>query len=242
MTEFLVDPVLKEKLEAARRTIEAGGLLLLVGEPGSGREALARAVHRECSAAAPLAVLDGDALETADAGGGTVLIAEIDRFDAAQHRCLDRFVDRTRGRVDVIMTAAPRAVAADFHARMAQCSVHLPPLRQRPQAIPDLLHAILSSPQRGERGPLRVSQAAMDLLVAYDWPGNIAELESVAARLRSQVAGAIVSENDLPPQIRWFSLFRSGGAGAAGDVGFDPFAEEFQFRLIAEALRRTQQR
>jgi len=83
----------------------------------------------------------------------------------------------------------------------------------------------------------------MGYLIDYDWPGNIAELDRSVGRLCQRARRDFVSADDLPPQIRW-SPDRCGRRRpcSKGETGFNPLGEEFQLRLIADALRRTQRR
>lgn len=80
----------------------------------------------------------------------------------------------------------------------------------------------------------------MGYLVEYDWPGNIGELEQVVERMCERSDGGVASADDLPPQIRWFpGRFAST---ASAEQQLHPLREEFQLRLIADALKRTHRR
>ncbi len=68
----------------------------------------------------------------------------------------------------------------DLYYRLAVIPIHLPPLRERTEAIPDLTHHLLG--RLRERLNLKVESVtpgAMKALLAYPWPGNIRELENV---------------------------------------------------------------
>lgn len=230
---------------------------LILGEQGSGRGAVARQIRRyRGDSEAALAEVDCgelDSLEflrTNDAGA--VYLQEIEHLDgrlqselaglirgaAVRPRILasgsDRIADSaSRGRFDTELLAA-----------FAPSWVRVPPLRARTVDIPDLVEFLLFRHGPDNRAtPLRLAEAAMGYLIDYDWPGNVAELEASVRRLYERARGDFVTADDLPPQIRWFPGSRGRRrACSKGEIGFNPLGEEFQLRLIADALRRTQRR
>ncbi len=71
----------------------------------------------------------------------------------------------------------------DLYYRINVVSVELPPLRQRREDIPDLVECLLAAHRNGfDRKTAAVSASLMRLLVAYDWPGNIRQLENIIMR------------------------------------------------------------
>ncbi|MCU0256176.1 MAG: sigma 54-interacting transcriptional regulator, partial [Vicinamibacterales bacterium] len=104
-------------------------------------------------------------------------------------------------RVDIRLIAATnRDLAAlvreggfrdDLYYRLNVVPLRLPPLRERPSDIPQLLRHFLAARQRhGARGPLRFSQDAIDRLVERPWPGNVRELRNMVERL------AVITEGE----------------------------------------------
>jgi DNA-binding NtrC family response regulator len=95
----------------------------------------------------------------------------------------------------------------------------------------------------GRRGrPLSVSNEAMVHLWEYDWPGNVRELENVVERLAVLADEPVIQAADLPPAVHTLAASRAAARVTLGGGGLDLTAavEEFEHRLIAEALRRTQ--
>jgi DNA-binding NtrC family response regulator len=81
--------------------------------------------------------------------------------------------------------------------------IRLPPLRERAEDIPLLLHHYLFESNRQRKKPLQgVSDAALSALTAYPWPGNVRELavlvRSISSRKRQ---GSVVDAADLPTEI-----------------------------------------
>jgi DNA-binding NtrC family response regulator len=128
------------------------------------------------------------------ANGGTLFLDEIGelRLDL-QPRLLrgleSRKVRRVGGRHEVpvdlrIVAATNRDLRADVHAgvfredlyfRIAVAVVHVPPLRDRVEDIPDLCRELLCDLGRAS---LEISEDALALLCAHPWPGNVRELKN----------------------------------------------------------------
>jgi transcriptional regulator with GAF, ATPase, and Fis domain len=70
----------------------------------------------------------------------------------------------------------------DLYYRLSALIVKLPPLRTRSRDIPLLVRHILARMGRGTASPIRIGKGVDDVLVAYHWPGNIRQLESVVLR------------------------------------------------------------
>jgi two-component system response regulator AtoC len=68
----------------------------------------------------------------------------------------------------------------DLFYRLNVISIHIPPLRERHEDIPLLVHGLMKRlAENLHRSPLQITPAAMNALVAYDWPGNVRELENI---------------------------------------------------------------
>ena len=71
----------------------------------------------------------------------------------------------------------------DLYYRLNVITVELPPLRERKDDIPLLVQHFLDKyTEESHKGPLILTPAAMDRLMAYHWPGNVRELENVIER------------------------------------------------------------
>jgi len=140
-----------------------------------------------------------------------------------------RVGDQRARKLDVrVLAATARDLAADATAgrfredllyRLNVVAIHLPPLRERPEDIPPLVHhfARLAGQRLGRR--LGLSAAAVEWLSAQPWPGNARELEHTIER-----AGVLSDHDILEPED-----FRAGtrapdGAGGAGGAGGAPGA------------------
>lgn len=136
------------------------------------------------------------------ARGGTLFLDEISEMPAPAQAKLLRVLEERRIRplgseqeipVDVRVIAATNRdlkaeVAAhrfrhDLYYRLQVLEVNLPPLRERPEDIPDLLEHFVSTLAPGLGVPrLEADARTLARLAAYDWPGNVRELRNLVER------------------------------------------------------------
>src|SRR5262245_14007302 len=95
------------------------------------------------------------------------------------------------------------AFREDLFYRVNVITIHLPPLRERREDIPSLVDHFLGRIASETGLPRKqCSSGALELLSAYDWPGNIRELENVVQRAVALGDGARIEAGDLPDRIR----------------------------------------
>ena len=91
----------------------------------------------------------------------------------------------------------------DLYFRVSGFHVTVPPLRERREDIPALIHYLLQrgAVRFGVVGKLALDADAEEILIAHDWPGNVRELENVLQRATILAEGGRITVADLPPQI-----------------------------------------
>ena len=104
---------------------------------------------------------------------------------------------------DLEILTAKGKVTEELRDLLAPGTIRIPPLRERAEDIPLLLHHFLFEENRNRKKPLRgFSQTAIAALSAYAWPGNVRELEEfVKAISRRKKQGTVVDATDLPTEI-----------------------------------------
>ena len=157
-----------------------------------------------------------------EASGGTMLLDEIGELPVSlqvkllrvlQEGEIRRVGESTPRRVDVrVIAATSRDLEAEVAAgrfrpdlfyRVNVVRLHLPPLRERREDIPELAHTMVK--RFNERLNLHVrgfAPAAMRLLIDYPWPGNVRELENVVERAMVLTESKEIGVEQLPAEVR----------------------------------------
>jgi transcriptional regulator with PAS, ATPase and Fis domain len=129
----------------------------------------------------------------------------------------------------------------DLYYRLQVIPITIAPLRERRSDIPLLIEHFLRKHNQARPYPISISEEAMVLLWEYDWPGNIRELENILERTVILSDAPVIRPDALPANIRSFLSEKKIPTPSLGDEGMDLNAavEEFENRMIDEALRRT---
>jgi two-component system response regulator HupR/HoxA len=212
---------------------------LIIGETGTGKELIARAIHKasprkdrkfvvqDCGSI-PDNLLESELfghkkgsftgavsdkrglLEVAD--GGTIFLDEIGEMSPAMQVRFLRFLQEgeirpvgseTIKKVDVRVISATHRILADeiqggtfrsdLYYRISTFPISIPPLRLRREDIPLLATHFLTQCNSKNRGTSRrLSREAINLLLLYDFPGNVRELQNEIER-----AAAMANKSDL---------------------------------------------
>jgi DNA-binding NtrC family response regulator len=119
--------------------------------------------------------------------GGSQAIEVDVRVIAATNRSLQRLVKQGKFR-------------EDLYYRLHVVKIDLPPLRDRPEDIPLLAQHFAEKYAHGQP-PKQISPEAMEVLLAYRWPGNIRELENAIERASVTTREGVVRPENLPPEL-----------------------------------------
>jgi len=210
-------PAMQRVLRLIQGLSKSTAPALIVGQPGTGKHAIAEAMHQmspqaggplcrfrcagRTAAEIELALLgsrgDGRAGLLAAASGGTLLFESLGDLSAVSQQLLLALAPRpsvgqrrpAESTVRLIVTTE-RDLAEDVHGGrlnaefyqwLASVPLHVPSLRGRGDAaIATLAHRILYTAQsQHQRGPTQLSDDAMALILALDWPGNVRQLRQV---------------------------------------------------------------
>jgi len=131
----------------------------------------------------------------------------------------------------------------DLYFRIDVINLHVPPLRQRREDIPELVrHFVERACDRLGTEPKGIHRDAMAVLENYAWPGNVRELENVVERTVATESSYLITVSSLPPTILGSNL-ESHAAPAMGALpreGLDIEAhlETMRRELMRQALER----
>jgi two-component system response regulator HydG len=121
--------------------------------------------------------------------GGTAAVSLNARILAATGRDLTSMVETGRFR-------------KDLYFRLNVVNLHIPPLRERKADIPLLAAHILERGRRDNGLTYTFADDALRLLMDYDWPGNIRELEHAIERACALSSGPVLHLGDFPTQLQ----------------------------------------
>ena len=222
-------PALKHVLELVETVATSDSTVLLLGETGTGKELIARAIHDRSRrkertfvklncAAIPTGLLESELfghekgaftgaitqkigrMELADQG--TLFLDEVGDIPieiqpkllrALQEREFERLGSTHTRKVNVRLIAATnrdleqmiaaREFRSDLYYRLHVFPIRIPPLRERTEDIPQLVSYFVQKFAKQMQKKIEgISPAVMKGLAAWDWPGNIRELENFIER------------------------------------------------------------
>jgi two-component system nitrogen regulation response regulator GlnG len=264
-------PAMQDVFRAIGRLSQSNVTVLITGESGSGKELVARALHKHSprgggpfvainTAAIPKDLLESELFghergaftgaqtmrrgrfEQAD--GGTLFLDEIGDmpFDL-QTRLLRVLSDgqfyRVGGhqplRSNVRVIAATHqnledrvrhgAFREDLFHRLNVIRLRLPALRERREDIPTLTRFFLqkSAKELGIEAK-RITDAALERLMSFEFPGNVRQLENICHWLTVMAPAQVVEPKDLPPELLGGAPMSTPATPAAAAAPADPGA------------------
>jgi two-component system response regulator PilR (NtrC family) len=195
------------------------------------------------------------------AGGGSIFLDEIGEMTHAMQVKLLRVLQDRRLRplggsaevaVDVrVIAATNRNLQAaieqgrfrdDLYYRVAVITLHLPPLRERPEDI-DLLafHFLRHYAERAGKIIVGISNEALRCLETYRWPGNVRELENTIERAVALETTETIRAERLPDFVRGLALRADHEfiALPEGSFDLDNYLASVERNLICQALEKA---
>jgi len=127
----------------------------------------------------------------------------------------------------------------DLYYRLNVLHVRVPPLRRRGPDIPPLVdHFLERFSRKFSRNLASLTAPAMEAVLAYDWPGNIRELENALERAVLLSEGTEVGLDGFPPEVRRGRSLRVHGDDD-DDLSIKRRTAALEARLIRRALEQT---
>lgn len=194
--------------------------VLIDGEPGTGKDLAARAIH-ELSNTSSGAFMQIDAAMLQDSfdvsrrleGVSTLYVDEVGDLSAVAQSRLIRVLRELNGtrvvvstRQNLLRLVEEGKFRDDLYYRISVVRLAMPPLRQRKEDISELSRALLVRAVQQGLPEKAFDSAAIDLLNAYDWPGNVRELENIILRLCALSTNAVISARDVERELRTSSF------------------------------------
>jgi len=277
---------MRKALDLVGKVARHDSAVLLTGASGTGKELVARLIHRESPRGSgpfvavncggiPEQLLESEffgyvrgaftgadrdkpgLFETAD--GGTLFLDEVAELSGALQvkllRVLQEGEFRRLGATEVrrasvrIISATNKDLEAaveagefreDLFYRLAVVPIHLPQLRTRREEIPELAVHLLRRHASRLGVPVEgIHPQAMEVLLAYPWPGNIRELENVLERALVLSDGPQIGLDDLPESVRRPAPDSPGILTDTEELSVKRHGARMEKHLIQLALDRT---
>lgn len=220
---FGASPAMRDVLGIVRRVAQSRCSVLIVGERGTGRETIARAIRDQglrkdgvflkfvCSDVEPDAF--AAALDPATFRDATLYLEDLGELPMELQIRLEAKLGEP-GEHTARVIGAPQPRIMDLVERgvfrrslleaIGVVRIDLPPLRQRAQDIPLLATHFLKEACRRHDVPAKsFSRSALSLLGALPWTGNAAELRALTERLSILVARGVVLLEDVLANVRF---------------------------------------
>ncbi len=260
-------PVMRT-LEAIALEIAATNIpVLIIGESGTGKQALARHIHEmslqrenpivqiSCGSLLPEKVANEIPTGRNHSALGTIILDEIgdldresqrkllhilpDGQDASEERLSARIISTSSRNVESEVRAGH--FRSDLYYRLNGVCLRIPPLRERPEDIGPLLDFFTAKHScRFGKQPVAISSTAMQRLIDYTWTGNVRELENVAMKLLA-LRDEEIALSDLCESSRTEPQNqRLDGYGCSLKAAARAASREAERELILKALSRTQ--
>jgi len=191
------------------------------------------------------------------AEGGTLLLDEIGEMPVAtqakllrvlEDRKLRRLGSKVETTVDVLAATnkVPEEAVArgelrnDLYYRLNVFNIHMPPLREHKEDVPELVTALLADMnEKHGRKVAGVSEAVLNAFQNYSWPGNVREMRNTLERAIIVCDGAVVETKHLPPGFGQSSLRSSAEDSDTVRLGVGTTVEEAEKLLILKTLEAT---
>ena len=196
-----------------------------------------------------------------EANGGTIFLDEIaEMTPSLQARLLrvlqDGKIQRVGGTgnilVDIRVLAATNKkledaiktgeFREDLFYRIAAFPIFIPPLRERREDIPLLAeHFLIKHAQGTDKSAMLISTEALQLLMNYDWAGNVRELENAIKRGILLETSSVLQASNLPPRIHSLHKQYACLPTQSEDLTTTEIIplEEVEKRALAHALKVT---
>lgn len=250
---------LLSQVRFAARTTQA---IWLSGEPGTGKETIARIIHQNGLTAdhAFIAVdagcLEAYLVESLLFGKGGLLAAPVlgTLYLAEPHRLPPLVQSRIAEWFDPISSAPlPRLICSGlrspgeelaagtlippFHTRICVTEISVPPLRDRFTDLPNILERIHPILSELTDKPVEFSSDCVSALTSYHWPGNLRELMDVLAVAARNADSGVMEVQHLPRFLQEKHLIAKHPLPPKGrEWTLDQILESVERRLIEQAL------
>jgi DNA-binding NtrC family response regulator len=126
----------------------------------------------------------------------------------------------------------------DLYYRLNVVSIKIPPLRERKEDILPMIEGFIEKYcKENKKDKIEISKEAADVLMKYNYPGNVRELENIIERAVVLTRGKVITLNDLPLNIKGFKEEKTLATLTEGNLTEQ--VEALEKQLIFDALQKS---
>ncbi|MEI6673541.1 MAG: sigma-54 dependent transcriptional regulator [Verrucomicrobiota bacterium] len=136
--------------------------------------------------------------------------------------------------IDLLARVRDGRFREDLYYRLNVLELHLPPLRERLEDLPDITSSILDRiALKRAKDPWTITTAAVQALASYPWPGNIRQLENILERATAFANGSQLDEQDILP------LLEVRSAAPTAEINSPRSLQEVERQAFVDAYLRN---
>ena len=259
-----LSPEMKRVRAQVRLAAQASCRVVVHGPTGSGRERVARTIHRERSSDKQMLIplscdlLDVELLQSTietlvkqmaeldDPTTSLLLLLEVDQLSMESQSALLGFLEipelgletLATSRSSVLDLAQQGKFRPELAYHLASLEIALPPLASRLEDIPVIAQWCLEHSSRAHQVG-GFSNDAVDALLRYNWPREFAELREVVETAANTAKTSVIQREDLPEQIGYAIEAAQLPEVSAEQIDLEAFLSDIERELIVRALTHS---
>jgi transcriptional regulator with PAS, ATPase and Fis domain len=260
-------PRMEQARRQFRAICQCQAHVLIAGPPGTGRRQVAQAIHsftkesaRSICVTLGCDILGGEVVYSTFLASmrfrpgpgelpiGTILLVNADTLTQEVQAELAKLMADPGFHLRVVATSVEPLVElanrgkADLHfaSLVSTLVIELPPLVGRPEDIPLLAQYFLEKcNSTGDKQIGGFTPEALDWLLAYHWPGNVAEMQALITEIHRRASGPLVRAEDLPERIYFAVQAAKFPTIKEESIQLEKFLLEVRDELLRRALAKT---
>lgn len=173
---------------------------------------------------------------------GTLLVNSVDHLPAEQQVELLNAAGRDAWSSPIVATQPatsenePVGISDELAALLSTIEITVPPLADRTEDIPPLVELLLEELNREDKSNVQMAPDALDLLMIYQWPGELSELRHVVAKAHARCRGQLITPQHLPRTLQHAVEHAGAEEDRPQPIDLDDYLSRVEAALVQRAL------